>query len=60
MSPRAVSTSSSNNSESPRKPRAEAFARLFEAVHEGVYMGTVGPSGTSTLAANPHLKLMFG
>jgi len=22
-------------------PRADAFARLFEAVHEGVYIGTV-------------------
>ena len=23
--------------------RAAAFARLFEAVHEGVYIGTIGP-----------------
>jgi two-component system, cell cycle sensor histidine kinase and response regulator CckA len=29
-------------------------------VHEGVYIGTLGPNGTSTIAANPHLKLMFG
>jgi signal transduction histidine kinase len=43
-----------------RAPRAEAFARLFEAVHEGVYIGTVGPARSATLAANPHLKLMFG
>jgi two-component system NtrC family sensor kinase len=40
--------------------RAAAFARLFEAVHEGVYIGTIGPDLTSTIAANPHLKLMFG
>ena len=38
----------------------EAFARLFEAVHEGVFIGTIGPDSTSTLAANPHLKLIFG
>ena len=40
--------------------RAAAFARLFEAVHEGVYIGTIEPDATSTIAANPHLKLIFG
>ena len=40
--------------------RADAFARLFEAVHEGVYIGLLGLRETATLAANPHLKLMFG
>ena len=40
--------------------RGAAFARLFEAVHEGVYIGTVGPRATTTIAANPHLKLIFG
>jgi two-component system NtrC family sensor kinase len=40
--------------------RAAAFARLFEAVHEGVYIGTIGPDVTTTVAANPHLKLIFG
>ena len=40
--------------------RARAFARLFEAVHEGVYIGTLGPEATATIAANPHLKLVFG
>ena len=40
--------------------RAGRFARLFEAVHEGVYIGTIGPDTTSTIAANPHLKLIFG
>jgi signal transduction histidine kinase len=42
------------------KPSAEAFARLFESVHEGVYIGTVKSDRTQTIAANPHLKLMFG
>jgi signal transduction histidine kinase len=40
--------------------RAKAFARLFEAVHEGVYIGAVGAQSTATIAANPHLKLIFG
>jgi two-component system NtrC family sensor kinase len=44
----------------PRKPSAAAFARLFESVHEGVYIGTVDGESSRTLAANPHLKLMFG
>jgi signal transduction histidine kinase/CheY-like chemotaxis protein len=42
------------------KPSAEAFARLFESVHEGVYIGTVNGASSQTLAANPHLKVMFG
>ena len=42
------------------EPRAATFARLFEAVREGVYIGTLGPDTTSTIAANPHLKLIFG
>jgi two-component system cell cycle sensor histidine kinase/response regulator CckA len=40
--------------------RGAAFARLFEAMHEGVYIGTVSPESSSTIAANPHLKLIFG
>jgi two-component system, cell cycle sensor histidine kinase and response regulator CckA len=40
--------------------RGAAFARLFEAVHEGVYIGTIGPDATTTFAANPYLKLIFG
>ncbi len=40
--------------------RAAAFARLFEAVHEGVYIGLVHAASTTTLAANPHLKLVLG
>jgi signal transduction histidine kinase/CheY-like chemotaxis protein len=38
----------------------EAFARLFEAVHEGVYIGTIGDRSSHTFSANPYLKLMFG
>ena len=38
----------------------EAFARLFEAVHEGVYIGAIDGDATRTASANPHLKLMFG
>ena len=41
-------------------PRPEEFARLFEAVHEGVYIGLLRDDSTETLSANPHLKLMFG
>jgi two-component system cell cycle sensor histidine kinase/response regulator CckA len=40
--------------------RAQAFARLFEAVQAGVYVGTLGPDSSGTIAANPHLKLVFG
>ncbi len=51
-----------NHTYNPQVPerRAAAFARFFEAVHEGVYIGTVGSDATSTVAANPHLKLIFG
>jgi PAS domain S-box-containing protein len=38
----------------------ETFARLFESVHEGVYIGLVSAEATCTLSANPYLKLMFG
>jgi two-component system cell cycle sensor histidine kinase/response regulator CckA len=40
--------------------RAVQFARLFESVHEGVYIGSISSETTSTIAANPHLKLIFG
>ncbi|HEY7058705.1 MAG TPA: ATP-binding protein, partial [Vicinamibacterales bacterium] len=41
-------------------PASEVFARLFEAVHEGVYIGTIRETDTRTLSANPYLKLIFG
>ena len=48
----------------PDRQRATAFARFFEAVHEGVYIGTIGrvpdDGDGATLAANPHLKIMLG
>jgi signal transduction histidine kinase/CheY-like chemotaxis protein len=46
-----------------RDQRASAFANLFEAVREGVFIGFIDPTddaGSSTLAANPHLKAIFG
>src|SRR3954465_13318951 len=44
----------------PDHQNIEAFARVFEAVHEGVYIGALDGTETLTLSANPHLKLMFG
>jgi signal transduction histidine kinase len=41
-------------------PEADAFARLFESVHEGVYIGTISADASETLSANPYLKLIFG
>jgi two-component system NtrC family sensor kinase len=54
--------SSASREERPRHEASvsEAFARLFEAVHEGVYIGGIDGTSTHTLSANPHLKLMFG
>ena len=47
-----------------RSDRADAFARLFEAVHEGVFIGALAAvdddAGGTTVAANPHLKQIFG
>jgi hypothetical protein len=40
-------------------PPEVKFADLFEALEEGVYVGLLGPTST-TLAANAHLRLMFG
>jgi len=63
---REVSESQIPNPESqfyiilPVEKRAAAFARLFEAVQEGVYIGTLASDTTSTIAANSHLKLIFG
>ena len=34
----------------------DAFARLFDALQEGVYIGLLGRDATATLAANPHLR----
>ena len=44
----------------PQPSRAESVARLFEAVHEGVYVGLLGPHDNITIAANPFLRIMLG
>ncbi|OFW11884.1 MAG: hypothetical protein A3H96_25865 [Acidobacteria bacterium RIFCSPLOWO2_02_FULL_67_36] len=44
----------------PSTAPPEAFARLFESVHEGVYIGMLTADSAETLSANPHLRLMFG
>src|SRR5262245_10516682 len=47
----------------PHRTRANTFARLFEAVHEGVFVGTLplDPlSDGTTEAINPFLKAMLG
>ena len=33
---------------------------MFQAVREGVYVGTFAAASTTTLSANPHLKTIFG
>jgi two-component system NtrC family sensor kinase len=40
----------------------DAFSRFFEGLHEGIFIGLASRDGddTATLAANPHLRLMFG
>src|SRR5688572_1754160 len=37
-----------------------AFARFIEMVHEGVHLGTLSEAGSTTTAANPYLRLLFG
>ena len=48
---RSASVSSSTSS---------ALTHLFESVHEGIFLGTIRAGLDTTIAANPHLKLMFG
>jgi two-component system cell cycle sensor histidine kinase/response regulator CckA len=36
------------------------FTRFFEAAHEGFYIGTMDAGGSTTIAANSHLKLVLG
>jgi two-component system NtrC family sensor kinase len=40
--------------------RAAVYARFFEAIHEGFYAGILDVAGSTTIAANPHLKLVLG
>jgi two-component system NtrC family sensor kinase len=55
-----VTTDSSAFPGSDARVRGDTLARLFEAVHEGIYSGVISRTHSSTLAANPHLKLMLG
>ena len=41
-------------------PTSHALACLFESIQEGIYIGTLNREVDATVAANPHLKLMFG
>lgn len=41
-------------------PPLGALERLFTAIRHGIYFGTLNETGSETVAANPHLKLMFG
>src|SRR5205814_9500636 len=38
----------------------DVFASFFESLQEGVYIGLAGDARTTTLVANPYLRLMFG
>jgi len=38
----------------------DAFLRLFEGLREGIYIGVVSASKTTTDAANPYLRLIMG
>jgi signal transduction histidine kinase/CheY-like chemotaxis protein len=42
------------------RDRLSALDRLFDSVHEGIYAGTLSLTGSTTLAVNPHLKLVLG
>ena len=46
----------------PQRSRAQTFARLFEAVHEGVFIGTLTEArlNGATHAVNTYLKAMLG
>jgi two-component system cell cycle sensor histidine kinase/response regulator CckA len=37
-----------------------AFEDLFRQLQEGLYVGLVGPDDSATLAANPHVRAIFG
>jgi two-component system NtrC family sensor kinase len=43
-----------------RRLTPEAFSRLFQSLHEGIYIGLVRADDSATLAANPRLRLIFG
>jgi two-component system NtrC family sensor kinase len=41
-------------------PVDESFTGFFEALPEGAYIGQLDAAGSTTLAANAHLRLIFG
>jgi PAS domain S-box-containing protein len=41
-------------------PIEDSFAGFFEALPEGAYVGLLHKAGTTTIAANPQLRLIFG
>jgi len=57
---RRVSSRGSARTGTPGSVRADVVARLFDVVREGVYIGHIDGDATATIAANPHLKLIFG
>ncbi len=55
-----MSVSASGRRQRSAELPADAFEQLVKGLHEGVYIGLVRLDGSATLAANPHLRLMFG
>jgi two-component system NtrC family sensor kinase len=58
--PPVPSHSSDRHHPDPSALQHDAFAHFFDGLREGVYIGLIGPDSTATLAANAHLRLMFG
>lgn len=42
------------------QPGHDAYLKLIAGLREGVYIGLLGETDTTTLVANPHLRLIFG
>jgi len=55
-----VSSRAKNPARATSTKLLSALTSLFEAVREGIYIGTFQTNIDKTVAANPHLKLMFG
>ena len=62
LRPRAAAVRSSGARTASRRCdlAPDAYARFFEGLHEGVYIGLVSADTTVTIAANRHLRLIFG
>jgi two-component system NtrC family sensor kinase len=67
MAKRSLKSAVNRPARRPKRARAAptaltpgAFKRLFDNLREGVYIGLIGPDETATLAANSHLRQMFG